>query len=70
MEKFGVEDVHAQQQAELEQVRRKLRTLRSFKESLGLTKEASGEIRRLAERERALEAALGGHAGSAHQPRE
>ena len=70
MEKYGVEDVGAQQRAELAQVRRQLRTLRAFKESLGLTKEASEEIRRLAERERALEAALGGHAGSAQQPRE
>jgi hypothetical protein len=50
--------VKTQQRAELEQVYRKLRTLRAFKDSLALTKEASEEILQLEQRARALEDAL------------
>jgi hypothetical protein len=70
LEKFGVEDVVAQQQTELAAVRRQLRTLRAFKASLGLTKEASEEIGRLQEREQALADALAHSAASVPPPRE
>jgi hypothetical protein len=54
MEKYGVGDLPAQQRAELADVRRQLQTLRSFRETLSLTKEASAEIDRLEDRERQL----------------
>jgi hypothetical protein len=67
LEKFGVEDLAAQQRAELVEVRRQLRTLRGFKASLGLTKEASEEIGRLEDREQALTDALA-HSARAVRP--
>jgi hypothetical protein len=60
MEKYAVEDLEAQQREELAGVRRELRAVHSFKESLALTKEASDDIRRLEARERELVAALDG----------
>lgn len=59
MEKYGTEDVHGQQRAELEGLRIQLELLRGFPTAPLLNKEAaSSEIRRLEERERELVRAL------------
>lgn len=58
MKKYGIEDVSDQQRIELARVRRELGTLRAFRDSLGLAKQASTEIARLEDRARALEEAL------------
>jgi hypothetical protein len=59
MEKYGVEDVAAQQRAELQAIQRELARLRGgFNIDLSLTKEASAELSRLEERVSALEQSL------------
>lgn len=68
MDKYGTTDLEGQQQAELDDIRRRLALLRAGSAfALTMRKEAAdSEMRRLEERERALEHALG--AGEASGP--
>jgi hypothetical protein len=64
MEKYGVEDVSAQQRAELRTVRRRIEVLRGFTHSLSLTKEACAELCQLEQRAHELEVALAASGGA------
>lgn len=64
MEKYGVTEIGAQHRAELARVRTELERRRSSKTGMTLSKEASGAIARLEERERELALALRDEADS------